>query len=316
MAGPYELHNSDVGDRAWSYQLFSILGCLRRRWEKKRIRSVFKHNLADNVVESVGERKRLTVLFSDIFSFTDYLVKQPLEEAYSNLCEYFTEMVDVILRYGGMIDKFMGDEMMVDFGVPTHFPDHAERACLVALEMVRSFKRLRERWVQEGKEIFNIKIGINTGDMIVGNIGSNQIFDYSVIGAAVTLGVRLRDINKVYLTANHIIISEFTKNELSDKIVTRELDSVRAKGLNKPMAIFELVSEKDSIVYPKEFLVHFTEGLERYKKMEWDWAIKEFSDGLKIKDDEVSSMYIKRCRHYKENPPIADWDGVFTLRTR
>lgn len=170
--------------------------------------------------------------------------------------------------------------------------------------------------MQEGKEIFNIKIGINTGDMIVGNIGSNQIFDYSVIGAAVTLGVRLRDINKVYLTANHIIISEFTKNELSDKIVTRELDSVRVKGLNKPMAIFELVGEKDSIVYPKEFLVHFTEGLERYKKMEWDWAIKEFSAGLKIKDDEVSSMYIKRCSLYKENPPIADWDGVFTLRTR
>ena len=294
--------------------------------KKKMIRAIFKHYLSKNVVDYVlvndtelsfgVERKHLTVLFSDILSFTDYLVKQPLEDAVFNLGEYFTEMVDVILRHEGMVDKFMGDEMMVEFGVPTHLPDHAERACLAALEMVRSFKRLRERWMQEGKVLFDIKIGINTGDMLVGNLGSKHIFDYTVIGDHVSFGVRLREINKVYRTANHIIISEFTKNELSDKIVTRELDTVRVKGKIKPVAIFELVGEKDIVVYPEEFLAHYNEGLVYYKKQEWDEAIREFKKALILYEDDLIKMYIKRCNHFKEYPIPTNWDSVFTLRTR
>jgi adenylate cyclase len=182
--------------------------------------------------------------------------------------------------------------------------------------MIRKLNALKQKWEGEGREIFNIGIGVNTGDMIVGNLGSEQIFDYTVIGDAVNLGARLEGINKVYQTAKNIIISEFTKDELSDKIVTRELDSVRVKGKKKPVAIFELVGEKEVEVYPAEFLGHFSAGIERYKKMEWDKAIKEFSTGYKIKEDEVCNMYIKRCKHFKKNPPGADWDGVFTLMTK
>jgi adenylate cyclase len=302
------------------YQYFS------EEKEKLHIRSVFKHYLAENVVDSVlrdadglsfgGQKRFLTVLFSDIRSFTTYSEKYTPEEVVSALGEYLTDMVDVILKFGGMLDKFVGDEIMAVFGAPYMMDDHASRACHTALEMGRALDRLKEKWLAEGREGFNIGIGVNTGDMIVGNLGSKQIFDYTVIGDSVNLGARLEGINKLYQTANNIIISEFTKNEVGDDFVTRELDSVRVKGKKKPVAIFELVGEKDVIVYSEEFLLQYAEGMRLYKNMEWDPAIKEFRKCLKINDDGVSDMYIKRCRHFKKSPPGADWDGAFTLTTK
>ncbi len=309
----------------------AIVGCYAFQYfseekEKLYVRSVFKHYLAENVVDTIlqdadalafgGQRRNLTVLFSDIRSFTTYSEKYTPEEVVSNLGEYLTDMVDVILRYGGMLDKFVGDEIMAVFGAPAHVPDHAERACLTALEMIRSLDRLKERWTREGKEVFDIGIGVNTGDMLVGNLGSRQIFDYTVIGDNVNLGARLEGINKVYKTVNNIIISEFTQNMLSDNLVTRELDSVRVKGKTRPVAIFELVGEKDIIVYSDEFLEYYAHGLEAYKKQEWDRAIGEFKKALVLNEDDVSSMYIKRCTHFKKYSPGSDWDGVFTLKSK
>lgn len=309
----------------------SFVGCSVYQYfseekEKMYVRSVFKHYLAENVVETVlqeadaltfgGQKKHLTVLFSDIRSFTTYSEKYSPEEVVSILGEYLTEMVDVILKYGGMLDKFVGDEIMAVFGAPHYFDDHAERACLTALEMIRTLDKLKEKWEAEGRDSFDIGIGINTGDMIVGNLGSKQIFDYTVIGDAVNLGARLEGINKVYPTVNHIIISEYTKNEISDNLVTRELDSVRVKGKKKPVAIFELVGEREVMVYPEEFLMHYHRGLELYKRREWERAIDEFKQALQHRDDEISKMYIKRCKHFIKYPPAEDWDGVFTLKTK
>jgi len=123
-------------------------------------------------------------------------------------------------------------------------------------------------------------------------------------------------INKVYQTANNIIISEFTNNELGDSLITRELDSVRVKGKNKPVAIFELVGERDVIVYSDEFLSHYSAGVTAYKAQEWDKAVEEFKKALVLHDDEVSNMYIKRCRHFNKHAPGTEWDGVFTLKTK
>jgi adenylate cyclase len=303
-----------------AYQYFS------EEKEKLYIRSVFKHYLAENVVDTIlqdadalafgGQRRNMTVLFSDIRSFTTYSEKYTPEEVVSNLGEYLTDMVDVILRYGGMLDKFVGDEVMAVFGAPAHVPDHAERACLTALEMIRSLDRLKERWSRDGKEVFDIGIGINTGDMLVGNLGSRQIFDYTVIGDNVNLGARLEGINKVYKTTNNIIISQFTKNELTDNLVTRELDSVRVKGKTLPVAIFELVGERDIIVYSDEFLEYFNQGLLAYKGQEWDGAISAFKKAVVLNEEDVSQRYIKRCRHFKKFPPGSDWDGVFTLKSK
>ena len=303
-----------------TYQYFS------EQKEKMYIRSVFKHYLAEDVVESVlrdsdaltfgGQRRHLTVLFSDIRSFTSYSERYTPEEVVSILGEYLTEMVKIIFRYGGMLDKFVGDEIMAVFGAPYYMEDHAQKASSAALDMIRALDRLKERWSQEGREAFDIGIGINTGDMIVGNLGSKQIFDYTVIGDAVNLGARLEGINKIYKTTNNIIISEFTKNELSDAFVTRELDSVRVKGKAKPIAIFELVGEREVIVYSEDLLRHYSQGLAAYKNREWERAIQEYKKVLLIQDDDVSRMYIKRCRHFMKNPPGEGWDGVFTLKTK
>jgi adenylate cyclase len=303
-----------------TYQYFS------EEKEKIHIRSVFKHYLAENVVDSVlkgadaltfgGQRRRLTVLFSDIRSFTTYSERYTPEEVVTILGEYLTAMVDVVLRFGGMLDKFVGDEIMAVFGAPYYVEDHAKRACSTALEMIRTLDRLKERWAQEGRETFEIGIGINTGDMIVGNLGSEQIFDYTVIGDSVNLGARLEGINKIYQTANNIIISEFTKEEVEGEFVTRELDLVRVKGKKKPVAIYELVGEKEIIVYSQDFLEHYREGLQAYKRMEWERAVEAFKHCLSTKNDEISRMYIKRCRHFMKYAPGPGWDGVFTLQTK
>jgi adenylate cyclase len=294
-----------------TYQYFS------EQKEKIYIRSVFKSVLRDSdALTFGGQRRHLTVLFSDIRSFTSYSERYTPEEVVSILEEYLTEMVKIIFRYGGMLDKFVGDEIMAVFGAPYYMEDHARKASSTALDMMRTLDRLKEQWAQEGREAFDIGIGINTGDMIVGNLGSKQIFDYTVIGDAVNLGARLEGINKIYKTANNIIISEFTKNELGDAFVTRELDSVRVKGKAKPIAIFELVGEREVIVYSEDLLHHYAQGLVAYKNREWERATQEFKKVLLIQDDEVSRIYIKRCRHFMKNPPGEGWDGVFTLKTK
>ncbi len=303
-----------------TYQYFS------EEKEKIYIRSVFKHYLAENVVDSVlkgadaltfgGQKRHLTVLFSDIRSFTTYSERYTPEEVVTILGEYLTAMVDVILKFGGMLDKFVGDEIMAVFGAPYYVGDHAKRACSTALEMMRTLDRLKEKWVQEGRQTFEIGIGINTGDMIVGNLGSEQIFDYTVIGDAVNLGARLEGTNKIYQTSNNIIISEFTKKEVEEDFVTRELDLVRVKGKRKPVAIYELAGEKEVIVYAHDFLEHYNEGLQAYKRMEWERAVEEFKRCLRAKDDEVSRMYIKRCKHFMKYAPGPQWDGVFTLQKK
>jgi adenylate cyclase len=302
------------------YQYFS------EEKEKIYIRSAFKHYLAENVVDTLlkdsgaltfgGQRRNLTVLFSDIRSFTSYSERYSPEEVVSILEQYLTEMVDVILKYGGMLDKFVGDEIMAVFGAPYPTGNHAEMACKTALEMVRALDRLKEKWEQAGRETFDIGIGINTGDMIVGNLGSKQIFDYTVIGDAVNLGARLEGINKVYRTANNIIISEYTMNEIGSGYVTRELDSVRVKGKEKPVAIFELVGESDVLVYSENFLHHFKEGLKAYKAKEWPGAVSEFQKAVHFTNDEVSKMYIRRCSYFEKHPPGKDWDGVFVIKRK
>jgi adenylate cyclase len=304
-----------------AYQYFS------ESKEKLYIRSVFKHYLAENVVDSVlkdssaltfgGQRKQLTVLFSDIRSFTTYSENHTPEEVVGILGDYLTAMVEIVYKYGGMLDKFIGDAVMAVFGAPYYMEDHAEKACKTALEMVRTFNRLKEQWVQEGRDPFvGIGIGINTGEMIVGNLGSKQIFDYTVIGDPVNLGSRLEGVNKFYKPLQPIILSEFTKNELSDDLITRELDLVQVKGKERPIAIYELVGEKEVFVYSQGFLTQYSEGMAAYKGRDWEKAIKLFKQCLLLHDDETVKKYIIRSKGLLKNPPGKDWDGVFTLTTK
>jgi adenylate cyclase len=303
-----------------AYQYFS------ESKEKLYIRNAFRHYIAENVVDSIlkdssaltfgGQRKHLTVLFSDIRSFTSFSERHTPEQVVSILGDYLTAMVDDILHFGGMLDKFVGDEVMAVFGAPYPMADHAEKACRTALKMVRTLDRLNKQWKQEGRETLDIGIGINTGEMIVGNLGSKQIFDYTVIGDAVNLGARLEGINKIYKIASKIVISEFTRKELSSDLVCRELDLVRVQGKQKPVAIFELVGEREVYVYSPEFLARYEEGLAAFKNRGFERAEGLFKQCLLQQDDEVSRIYMKRSRHFLKNPPGKEWDGVFTLSTK
>ncbi len=187
-----------------------------------------------------GERREMTVLFSDIRGFTTVTERGQPEETVLMLNEYFTKMVEVVFRHKGTLDKFVGDMVMALFNAPLDDPDHAEHAVQAALDMIEELQRLNERWQAAGKFAqIDIGIGVNTGPMIAGNIGSEAIMSYTVIGDAVNLGSRLESLNKQYGT--RIIISEATKSRLSGRYVFKPLGDVVVKGKTRPVAIFEVV---------------------------------------------------------------------------
>jgi adenylate cyclase len=165
------------------------------------------------------------------------------EEVVHLLNEYFTRMVDIVFKHKGTLDKFVGDMVMALFGAPLDDPDHAEHAVDAALEMIVELRRLNERWTAEGRPALEIGIGVNTGTMIAGNIGSDAIMSYTVIGDAVNLGSRLESLNKEYGT--RIIISEATRDSLPPKYALRPLGAVVLKGKTQPVAIFEVVGPKE-----------------------------------------------------------------------
>ncbi|MDI3503534.1 MAG: adenylate cyclase [Candidatus Cloacimonadota bacterium] len=219
--------------------------------EKRFIRQAFQQYMAPELVGELlknpqklsygGSLQEITVLFSDIRSFTTYSENHSPEETVNILKEYLTAMVKVIIDNQGILDKFVGDEIMALFGTPVPLPNHALNACKVALRMRETMNELQEAWAAEGKEGFEIGIGINTGSAVVGNLGSEQIFDYTAIGDTINLGARLESINKVYQTTKHIIISEFTLQHVQDDVDVRYLDEVKVKGKNQAVKIYELL---------------------------------------------------------------------------
>ena len=222
--------------------------------EKRFIRQAFQQYMAPELVGELlknpkslsygGSLQEITVLFSDIRSFTTYSENHSPEETVMALKEYLTAMVTIIIENKGILDKFVGDEIMALFGTPLPLPNHALAACKVALKMRDKMSELQKAWADAGVEGFEIGIGINTGNAVVGNLGSEQIFDYTAIGDTINLGARLESINKEYDTAKHIIISEFTLEQVRDQVEVRYLDEVRVKGKNKAVKIYELIDLK------------------------------------------------------------------------
>jgi adenylate cyclase len=230
----------------------------------------------------------------------------------SLLNEYLTAMTDIVFKYDGLLDKYIGDAIMAVFGAPLDQPDHAFRACRTALEMMSELKRLREKWAVEGRPDVNIGVGINSGDMVVGNMGSEMRFDYTVMGDSVNLASRLEGINKEYGT--NIILSEFTHEIVKDDFTCRQIDAVRVKGKKLPVRIFELICDRKDAPRWQEFTSRFETGLAKYRERLWDEAIAAFRGVLEIKpDDGPAQLYIDRCEALKENPPEGEWDGVFTM---
>ena len=217
--------------------------------EKRRIRNSFSKYVAPDVVDEilkdykniradVGERRELTVLFSDIRGFTTISESRPPEKVVKLLNEYLSKMVEVIFRYGGTLDKFIGDGIMVFFGAPKEQANGAQLAVKCAIEMVKQARILQEKWKAEGNPNLNIGVGINTGDVIVGNIGSEKRLDYTVIGDNVNTASRLESLNKDYHT--NIIISQSTKDKLQEHFDLKELGEASVKGKEKAVVIYEV----------------------------------------------------------------------------
>jgi adenylate cyclase len=223
----------------------------------KEIRSMFSSYVSPKIVEVLinnpekaklgGERKVVTVLFSDIAGFTSLSEKRKPEEVVELLNEYFKEMTEIIFEWEGTLDKFVGDEIMAFWGAPVDQPDHAERGVRCAIEMIDSLFRMQEKWVKEGKDILDCGIGINTGEVLIGNIGAlGKKMDYTIIGDHVNLAARVETLTRKY--GAKIILTEFTLHHLEtvmkqgtiDHYTIRELETVKVKGKEKEVKIFEL----------------------------------------------------------------------------
>ncbi|MDM8525603.1 adenylate/guanylate cyclase domain-containing protein [Desulfococcaceae bacterium HSG8] len=262
-----------------------------------------------------GRTQEATVMFSDIRSFTTISEKLGPQETVSLLNEYFTIMVDIIFNYKGTLDKYIGDAIMAVFGAPFSTGEDPDRAVKTAIDMLRALEQFNQQ--RKSHDHISIGIGINTDEVLSGNIGSMKRMDYTVIGDGVNLAARLEGANKVYGT--NILMSEFTYRDLRSSYVCREVDMVRVKGRNEPVSVYQVLDYHDAASFPHrdDVLELFHKGLCCYRLREWRGGIEKFTRALGLnKNDPVSRLYLDRCRFFKENPPPDEWDGVWVMKTK
>jgi len=302
------------------YTSLTVYRYLTEERERKKLKGAFMHYVSGTVVQEIlrcpeklrlgGEEKELSVLFSDIRGFTAIAEDLSPEELVHLLNEYLTVMTNIILKYDGTLDKYVGDAIMAIFGAPLEQSDHPMRACRSALEMIAGLEKLNEKWIGEGKKPLDMGIGINTGIMVVGNMGSELRFDYTVMGDSVNLASRLEGANKTYKT--NILIGETTYEQVRAEYVCLELDKVRVKGKTRPVRIYQLLGDKKNAAIPPEIIEAFHRGLRHYEEQAWDRAIVIFRDILSEDGDfKAAQMYYQRAMNLKADPPPQGWDGVF-----
>ncbi len=290
--------------------------------QKKEIRSAFGQYVQPEFVEQLiaqpdllklgGQKKRLTVLFSDIAGFTSISEKKEPEELVSFLNEYLGAMTDIIFEHSGTVDKYIGDAVMAFWGAPIGQDNHAELACQSTLKMMKKVKELAPQNTN-----IHSRFGIATGDMIVGNIGSYNRFNYTVLGDTVNLAARLEAANKQF--GSSTMISEQTYEGVKEHFYCRQLDLLVVKGKTEPVRVFELMAKRSApgAEHTQEIISIYQEGLDYYLAKNWDQAIEKFRQVLSLKpEDGPSETYIERCLKFKEEPPPKDWDGVFHLKTK
>ena len=285
--------------------------------EKAKLRAVFSQYVAGPVVDRIladparaklgGERKELTVLFSDIRGFSLFSEGMAPEALAAFLGEYLTPMTELVLASGGTLDKYIGDAVMAIWGAPVDVPDHAARACEVALQMQEALVAMNVVWAKTGKPSVAIGIGVNTGAMAVGNMGSAARFDYTVLGDQVNLGARLEALTKEYGIS--ILVGEATMRAAGEGFVFREIDLVRVKGRAGAVPVYELVGRAGkAAVDPR-----FTAALATYRRREFAAARTAFAE---LAGDPVAATMAARCAILAASPPDEDWDGVYEQKSK
>jgi adenylate cyclase len=310
---------------ALTYTAISLQHYVVEEREKRKIRNAFglylSPSLADMVSERPdmlalgGEKRDLTVLFSDIRGFTTMSERLEPEMLVELLNEYLGAMTEVIFSHDGMLDKYIGDAIMAVWGAPLPQPDHAARACRAALGMVARLETLNEQWRQRGWPKMEVGVGLNTGPMVVGNMGSVRRLSYTVIGDNVNLGSRLEGLNKLY--GSSVIASETTVQEAADVVTARELDLVRVKGKRLPVRIFQILGPAEERPRWEPLLETFAAAIAAYRQRQWDGAMAAFAQVLKDHpQDGPARLYLERCRAMQATPPELDWDGVTVMEVK
>lgn len=261
-----------------------------------------------------GERKLLTVLFSDIQDFTTISEKMDGEALMLHLSDYFEALTHIIHDHKGTLDKYIGDAIMSFWGAPVSDDQQAVHACQTALESQKKLKTLNQTWENQGKPALVSRFGITTGEVIVGNIGSFDRFQYTVLGDDVNLAARLEGSNKFYGTS--ILVSEACYQRVKKRFILRPVDLVAVKGKETGVRIYELLAEMGTLRVEEEsrlveLAMRTEEALHFYLDRQWETAIRRYKYILRdFGEDSLSQFFIERCLHFIKNPPPTDWDGV------
>ena len=294
--------------------------------QKQFIKKAFSYYLSEEVMREVlkdpkklalgGERRLITVLFSDIAGFTSISEQVTPEQLALLLNKYLTRMTKTVFTYNGVLDKYIGDAVMAFWGAPKVLTasDQAFLACQTALEMQKQILEVKKDWSEVGDIDFEVRIGVNTGEMAVGNMGSDQRFDYTLLGDNVNLGSRLEGINKEYGTK--IIVAESTAQHVKDRMILRKVDTVAVKGKALGIVIYELRGLGKPEQDEADFIDMFEEARIKYERGEFRQALGRFTDVAKLwSNDPVTEVYIERCKELIKHPP-EKWDGVFHSKSK
>jgi len=290
---------------------------------KRQLRSMFSRYLSDDVISILlqdperidleGSEITGTVLFTDLQNFTSYSEDKTPRQVITVLNRYFGILTGIVLRHGGLLDKYTGDGIMAIFGAPLPKADHARAAC----EAILDFRQhnVNELIPTEKGEIAT-RIGVSSGPMVVGNLGSSQRMDYTAVGDTVNLSARLESVNKTYGTTN--IVSEYTWEYVRDEYLFRELDYIRVKGKNRPIRIFTLIDRFelcDDAVHRREKA--FSEAYKKYREKQWPEAFEAFTVFSRTyPEDTAARAFIQRITMLIDHPTLVDADGVFTFKSK
>ncbi len=292
---------------------------------EKRMKSTMSRymdpGLADQLMEGGedllgGKSTEATVLFSDVRSFTTITESLGAQGTVQMLNEYFTIMVDIITGEGGMLDKFIGDAIMAAFGIPIAHDDDEDRAVRATIRMITELWEWNKIREARGDMPIDHGVGLNTGMIVSGNIGSPKRMDFTMIGDGVNLAARLESACKQY--SARILISEFTRAKLKGTYRMRDVDLVVVKGKTEPVGVFEVLDYHNDETYPNlmDNVNYFNEGVKQYRHANWDEGIRAFNEAIKANpNDKLAETYIERCEHLKAEPP-EDWNGVWVMTSK
>jgi adenylate cyclase len=295
--------------------------------QRRLMRAAFDKYMSSEVVEEImrnpeaiklgGEKKEITIFFSDIAGFTTISEKMSPEDLVTLLNRYLSAMTTIIkTTHRGNVNKYLGDGIMALFGAPLDDPKHASLACYAALDCQVELARLREVWKRERLPEIGARIGLNSGPCIVGNMGSEERMEYTVTGDSVNLASRLEGASKYYDTL--ILIGQRTAELAKNDVEVREIDLLRVKGKKEPVVVFELLARKGQLDDKKRHVIDvYLEGLAAYKMRNFSTACARFSEAVALDpSDGPSRVYLERSTNYRQMPPPGEWDGVYEMTSK